>query len=142
MRWRRELIWRTAPSRKSLITSAADKLTKKGDKKEDIEFQEFVNIVLKAQIRFHSQFLKVVRDEFQEVDVERIGWLAPDSFSLFINALDQEGQFEADDFLSSVDKHQTGVITFSSVVDLFSRKYVQSNGKQITLLQFFNDYFS
>ncbi len=76
------------------------------------------------------------------MDVENAGFLSRDAFGRCLEALDQENRLNIQALVDQADKHGTGAITFSTAVDALSAQHVQQEGRNITLLQYFYDYYN
>ncbi len=125
-----------------MTSQAADKKAKPFEPKDEISYSEFTRIVLAEQMRYHSRFLSIFREEFRDEDVENAGFLTRDAFTRCLETLDQENKIDIFAIVDAADKNETGTITFSTAVDALSAQHVQREGRNITLLQYFYDYYN
>lgn len=125
-----------------MISQAADKKVKTAELKDNISFSDFTRIVLAEQMRYHSKFLSIFREEFRDEDIENAGFLSREAFGRCLETLDQENKVDIGALVEVADKYETGAITFSTAVDALSAQHVQREGRNITLLQYFYDYYN
>lgn len=103
-----------------------------------VAFADLMKIILDMQLKTHYGFLKHLSSRFREYDDQNYGFIKRDELEEllgnFLEGVDHSIDF--DNMIGSRDSFDSSVVTFSDAVSLFSSHHVESEGEQITLLQF------
>ena len=98
------------------------------DKKNEcnyIHYDFLFDICLEYQIKLHIKYLKPFVKLFQSIDINRNGILDEEQFSTLIHEMKIFGENNIDqiiyEFLNNIDPYQNKHITFSDIVEFFSK---------------------
>ena len=92
-----------------------------------INYKEFVNILTGYQITYREKYLSNLHKLFVKCDEESVGVLNEKGFKKLLNSIDfvqKQGRDYMKKLLNKIDPHSYNNITFTEIVDLFSREMV------------------
>ena len=123
-------------SKSSLGNSKSKKKPFSTDRR--ILFSNLMKIILDMQLKTHYRFLKNLSSEFRIFDDQNHGYISLDQFKKLTQSF-LEGSdiwIDSNEMVANRGSYDESVITFSDVVSLFSGKQINSQGEDITMLQF------
>ena len=92
-----------------------------------INYKEFVNILTGYQITYREKYLSNLHKLFVKCDEESVGVLNEKGFKKLLNSIDfvqKQGRDYMKKLLNKIDPHSYNNITFTEIVDLFSKEMV------------------
>ena len=92
-----------------------------------INYKEFVNILTGYQIIYREKYLSNLHKLFVKCDEESVGVLNEKGFKKLLNSIDfvqKQGRDYMKKLLNKIDPHSYNNITFTEIVDLFSKEMV------------------
>ena len=92
-----------------------------------INYKEFVNILTGYQITYREKYLSNLHKLFVKCDEESVGVLNEKGFKKLLNSIDfvqKQGRDYMKKLLNKIDPHSYNNITFTEIVDLFSKELV------------------
>ena len=92
-----------------------------------INYKEFVNILTGYQITYREKYLSNLHKLFVKCDEESVGVLNEKGFKKLLNSIEfiqKQGRDYMKKLLNKIDPHSYNNITFTEIVDLFSKEMV------------------
>ena len=92
-----------------------------------INYKEFVNILTGYQITYREKYLSNLHKLFVKCDEESVGVLNETGFKKLLNSIDfiqKQGGDYMKKLLNKIDPHSYNNITFTEIVDLFSKEMI------------------
>ena len=92
-----------------------------------INYKEFVNILTGYQITYREKYLSNLHKLFVKCDEESVGVLNEKGFKKLLNSIkfiQKQGRDYMKKLLNKIDPHSYNNITFTEIVDLFSKEMV------------------
>ena len=92
-----------------------------------INYKEFVNILTGYQITYREKYLSNLHKLFVKCDEESVGVLNEKGFKKLLNSIkfiQKQGRYYMKKLLNKIDPHSYNNITFTEIVDLFSKEMV------------------
>ena len=92
-----------------------------------INYKEFVNILTGYQITYREKYLSNLHKLFVKCDEESVGVLNEKGFKKLLNSIDfvqKQGRDYMKKLLNKIDPYSYNNITFTEIVDLFSKEMV------------------
>ena len=92
-----------------------------------ITYKEFENILIGYQVTYREKYLSNLHKLFIKCDEESVGVLNEKGFKKLLNSIDfvqKQGRDYMKKLLNKIDPHSYNNITFTEIVDLFSKEMV------------------
>ena len=92
-----------------------------------INYKEFVNILTGYQITYREKYLSNLHKLFVKYDEDSVGVLNENGFKKLLNSIDfirKQGGDYMKKLLNKIDPHSYNNITFTEIVDLFSKEMI------------------
>ena len=123
---RKDVILKNKKIREKMTREEYNKIVyEKKNECNNIQYDFLIDICLEYQIKLHIKYLKPFVKLFQSIDTDRDGVLDEEQFITLVNEMkifgEENIQQIIDEFLNNIDPYQNKHITFSDIVELFSR---------------------
>ena len=124
------------PNRDEIVRKLRGKV--EAGEHKGVVFSGLMKIILDMQLKTHYGFLRNLSSRFRAFDDQNYGYITRGDFEGLLDEFLEQVEHEIDfgGMMSQRASYEPGVVTFSDAVSLFSSHHVESEGEQITLLQF------